>query len=596
MAEGTDKIKGVVAGIVFRNSDNGYTVMRLENDEGETVTAVGCIPGAAEGDRLELTGEWMTHPSYGLQFRSSSFVHLLPKTVGEIYAYLASGGIKGVGAATAKNIVARFGEDTFDIMEFHPERLSEIKGISLKKARGIGRSFRERTGMRALTEYLNGCGLSPSYAVKLYNCFGDEAMAALKDDPYILIAPYFGASFNEADKLAAHMGFMLDSPMRVRGAILYTLRQGADRGSVCLPEELLIDTASRMMKIDPPVLKEGLDDLAESCDVVREDEKVYLSELYEAERYIVSRLARMTSQPPEAEPGLSEFIASIETHRGLKYAGEQRKAVYLAGTVQVMAITGGPGTGKTTAIRGILDLYKMMGLKAVLAAPTGRAAKRMSEVTGEEAATLHRLLGAGYAEDGEGSAFEKCENDPLDCDAVILDESSMVDIILMHALLAAMPSNCRLVMVGDADQLPSVGPGTVFSDLIASGVVEVVRLMEIFRQAKDSRIVKNAHLINMGELPDLKNEVGDCYYLNRCDGAGAADTIVELCSKRLEAMGLSPRDIQVLTPTRKGLCGTAELNRRLQEALNPPSPEKNEKQFGDFVFREGDRVMQIKNN
>lgn len=599
--EETNRIRGTITAIVFANSENGYTVMRLVNDEDdETITAVGCVPGASEGERVELQGEWVNHPSYGPQLKITAVTHLLPKSKTEIFSYLASGGIKGVGKVTAKNIVEMFGEDTFDIMEYHPERLAEVKGISPKKAQEIGRSFRSRTGMRVLSDFLSGYGLNPRYAVLAYHCYGEDAMDALRSDPYVLVDSYFGAKFGEVDKLAVGLGLAANSPQRIRGAILYTLRRGLDRGSVCLPEETLVSTAAKGMGIDPGEIQQGIYNLEETYDIVREELEdgtmIYLYDYYDAEQYIIERLSAMAAVPPDTDEGLQRLIASIERHRGIEYAGQQRKAVALAGTVQLLAITGGPGTGKTTAIKGIVDLFQMMGLKTVLAAPTGRAAKRMSEVTGEEASTLHRLLGAGYPEEGTESVFEKCESDPLDCDAVILDESSMVDITLMKALLAAMPYGCRLVMVGDADQLPSVGPGTVFSDIIASGAVVVVRLTDIFRQAQDSRIVKNAHSINCGELPELRNDGGDCFFMRRMASENAAETIVELCSKRLMTMGLESDQIQVLTPTRKGLCGTVELNKRLQAALNPPSKEKTEKIFGDFTFREGDRVMQIRNN
>ncbi|MBE6948790.1 MAG: ATP-dependent RecD-like DNA helicase [Ruminococcaceae bacterium] len=601
MAEGQERIRGTIASIVFANSENGYTVLRLKNDDDdELITAVGCIPGAAEGERLELEGEWVTHPSYGPQLKVTAVSHLLPKSSAEILAYLASGGIRGVGKVTAKNIVEMFGEDTFDILEFHPERLAEVKGISPKKAAEIGRSFKSRTGLRTLSEFLSGYGLNPRYAVLAYNCFGENAMDALRDDPYVLVDSYFGARFAEVDKLAVGLGLAANSPQRIRGAILYTLRLGLDRGSVCLPVDALIQTAAKGMGIDPAEIEQGLYLLEDTCDVVREELNdgtvIYLYDYFDAEQYIIDRVANMVSRPPVVDEGLDRLIAAIERNRGIEYAGQQRKAVALAGAVDILAITGGPGTGKTTAIRGILDLFQMMGLKTVLAAPTGRAAKRMSEVTGEEASTIHRLLGAGYPEEGDGTVFEKCESDPLDCDAVILDESSMVDTMLMKALLAAMPYGCRLVMVGDADQLPSVGPGTVFSDIIASGAVVVVRLTEIFRQARDSRIVKNAHSINCGELPELRNDGGDCFFMRRAASEAAAETIVELCSKRLMTMGLEAEQIQVLTPTRKGICGTVELNKRLQAALNPPSEDKTEKAYGNFIFREGDRVMQIRNN
>lgn len=598
--EETKRITGNVTAIVFTNSENGYTVLRLTDDEDETVTAVGCIPGVVEGERLELEGDWTNHPSYGLQFKVSAVSRVLPTSVKEIYSYLASGGIKGVGKATAKNIVDVFGENTLAILEQHPEELAKVKGISPKRARAIGKAFQNQNSLRILSEFLNKYGLNPRYAVLLYNCYRDDAMLAVRNNPYILIDGYFGARFSEVDKLAIGLGMAKDSPQRVQGAILYTLRWGLDKGSVCLPEDMLLSKASQGMDIGIEELKFGLSNLAEAGDIVRQELNgvwvVYLYDYFDAEQYIIERVADMTSRPPTEDEGLQKLIASVERHRGIVYAGEQRKAISLAGMVEIMAITGGPGTGKTTAIRGILDLFQMMGLKTVLAAPTGRAAKRMSQVTGQEASTLHRLLGAGYPAENDGSVFEKCESDPLECDAVILDESSMVDITLMKALLSAMPLGCRLVMVGDADQLPSVGPGTVFSDLISSDAVAVVRLTEIFRQAKDSKIVKNAHSINCGEVPDLRNDGGDCYFLRRTASESAVKTIVELCSRRLETMGITMDQIQVLTPTRKGICGTVELNKRLQAALNPPADDKAERPYGDFIFREGDRVMQIRNN
>ena len=600
MSDESVKIQGTVSAIVFQNEDNGYTVLRLSPDDGDELTAVGTIPGVTVGDRVELEGVWVEHWSYGEQLKLTGFTHLMPKSVKEIYSYLASGGIKGVGRATAKNIVNTFGADTFDILENHPHRLAEIKGITPKRAEEIGKSFRAKNGMRSLTEFLNKFDLSPRCAVRLYRIYGDDALAAVKDDPYILIDPNIGGDFSKTDLLAKSLGMSDTAPQRVRGAILQSLRLYAERGSVCAPRDGLVTYLKQKYAIPKDSAEENLSFLGECGDIVSGEvgdrKTVYLRDYYDAERYIIERIGQMISRPPEEGEGLDRLIASVERHRGITYAGQQRKAVALAGSVELMAITGGPGTGKTTAIRGIVDLFAMMGLKTVLTAPTGRAAKRMSEVTGEEASTVHRLLEAGYSEDDEESVFKKNEEDPLECDAVILDESSMVDIMLMKALLAAMPHGCRLVMVGDADQLPSVGPGTVFSDIISSGAVAVVRLTEIFRQADGSSIVSNAHMINRGERPRLDNSGSDFFFIGRADPDNAAKTIVELCTGRLEKMGMKPDQIQVLTPTKKGRCGTFELNRRLQEALNPPSEDKQEKKVGKFIFREGDKVMQIRNN
>lgn len=592
------RIEGTVSVLIYQNPDNGYAVLRLETADG-IVTAVGCMPDASPGEELLLTGSWITHQAYGRQFRAEFVQRRLPSGTEGIFRYLASGAVKHVGPAKARDIVERFGDRALDVIENDPERLSEIKGITLKRAREIGSAFRRQISLRRLIEFLTENEIPPSAAMDLYRVWGDDALAAVRANPYVLSAPEFGADFPRADSLALRLGFEADCPERAEAALLFELSHNLGNGHTFIPHEKLLAASEALIGIGRETLAESLDCLCECGSVIRDDiagqDACYLPDFYEAEVYTAKRLLDLASAPAHGMGDVTAAVSAVEREQGVSYSEGQRRAVELAGRRRVLAITGGPGTGKTTSVRGILALFDRLGLKTALCAPTGRAAKRMSELTGRDAATVHRLLGTTVSDRGI-LVFEHDETDPLDADAVILDESSMVDIRLMADLLRALRPDCRLILVGDCDQLPSVGPGNVFSDILRSGAVESVRLTEIFRQAGESRIVRSAHMINSGIIPDLHGE-GDFFFLQRPTPERAADTIVELFSERLpKNMGIDPSQIQVLSPTRRLGAGTHSLNLRLQAAVNPPGKGKHEKIFGDFTYREGDKVMQIKNN
>ena len=599
--EELSELSGRVISVIYANEENGYTVLRLDTMDGGVTTVVGTLPSACAGEELHAFGEWMTHPSHGRQFKAEYAERSLPRTTEAIYAYLAGRAVRGIGPATATLIVDRFGDKTLDVLENHPEKLAEIRGISHEKAMRMSADFRRQAGLRRLMEFLCGHGLRPLLAVRLYKFYGEGSMDVLGGDPYILAAPHIGGSFAEADHLAFDLGCEQDDPNRVRAAVIFELRHNANNGHCFIPSDKLIAATAQFIGAEPDNVAAAIEELEARGLVTRSPlagrDACYLTELYEAETSVARRLMKLAETPKPEDEGTRRLVERMEALGGIVYAPLQREALSLAARCRVMALTGGPGTGKTTSLRGILNMYDSLGIETLLTAPTGRAAKRMSELTGREAQTIHRLLGAGYSAEGEETVFAKDEDDPLECGAVVLDECSMVDITLMNALLSALPEDCRLILVGDADQLPSVGPGRVFSDILRSEAIPAVRLTEIFRQAEDSRIVKYAHMINRGEHPELRGNSGDFFLLNRRDEARAADTIVELCAERLpKRMGIAPEEIQVLTPTRKGELGSAALNRRLQAALNPAAKGKNEKNFGEVTFREGDRVMQIRNN
>ena len=602
MAQDTEleELYGKISSVIYTNEENGWTVLRMETDGGTDATVVGTLPSAYPGEELHVFGEWTTHPNHGRQFKSEYAERSLPRTKDDIYKYLAGHAVKGIGPATAALIVDRFGDRTLDVLERQPERLTEIRGISPAKAEAVTRDFRRQAQLRRLMEFLCAYGLKPLLAVRLYRFYGEEAMDAVSEDPYIIASPHIGGSFAEADRLALEQGAAADDPRRVRAAAVFELRHNAGNGHCFIPTDKLAAATARFIGVEHDSALAAIEALAESGAVVRTElagrDVTYLAELYAAETRVASRLLGMVAEKPSAVDA-DGLLDALEREQGVKYAPKQREAVRLAAKSRVMALTGGPGTGKTTSLRAILAVFDALGLTTLLTAPTGRAAKRMSSLTGRDAATMHRLLGAGFSPDGESVVFARDEENPLDCSAVVLDECSMVDITLMDALLRAMPEDARLVLVGDADQLPSVGPGRVFADILSSGVIPAVRLTEIFRQAGKSRIVSCAHQINAGEQPDLTANTGGLFFLRRGEAARAAETVSELCSARLPSrMGIPVQDIQVLSPTRKGEAGTVALNRRLQAALNPPAEGKNEKIFGSVTFREGDRVMQIRNN
>lgn len=600
MVEQTE-INGIISSVIYLNDENGYAVVRMETDSGEMVTAVGCLPYIAPGEMISAEGSWVTHAQHGRQFKIEQSNRLLPTSADGIYEYLAGSTVKGIGPATAALIVDRFKEKSLDILEMHPEKLAEIKGISLTKAKDLSASFKKQAGVRRLTEFLCAYGIKPLVALKLYRAYGSAALETVHENPYIISASHIGASFAEADNLALELGIEGDSINRISAAVLFELQHNSGNGHCFIPRDKLIAATSQLISVPADLVSDAIDSLSENgglvCDKVANLNVCYLTELYEAETYTAERLKSMVGLKTKSSANIERLITKLEILYDISYAPLQKQSIELALNNRILVITGGPGTGKTTILKGILSLYDELELETLLAAPTGRAAKRMSELTGREASTIHRLLGAKMAEDGETVVFSKHEGDPLNCDALVLDECSMVDITLMSSLLKALKPGCRLVLVGDADQLPSVGPGNVFSDIIRSQTVPTVRLTEIFRQKGDSRIVRNAHMINRGEHPDFEANTGDFFRLRRLNGGTAVETIVELCARRLpENMKIPSASIQVLSPTRKGETGTVNLNKRLQAVLNPPSESKKEKLFGEAVFRVGDRVIQTKNN
>ena len=593
--------EGTVHSIIFQNAENGYTVLRLLTEEGEVVTVVGCIPCVAPGEHLAVSGVWEQHPQHGEQLRAVELERTLPEDEEEIFSYLSSGICKGVGPATARRIVDRFGAETLDILEREPERLSLIKGITAKKAQEIAVSFQQHMGLRRLMAFLAQYQLPPVLAMQLRQQYGDAALEMVENNPYLLSGDSCGVEFSVTDEIAMSMGIAADSMERLQAAVTFELSHNENNGHVFLPRNKLVAATCQLLDSESSLVEQALDDLIDRRAVVQEQvanvEACYLRRLWEAEVSACARLNNLLAVDADESRQAEKTVAEIEREQGITYAAQQRQAVALAAREGVLILTGGPGTGKTTTVRGIVALFQKMGLDILLAAPTGRAAKRMSELTGMEAQTVHRMLGMSWNESTHQVTFTKSEKEPLEADAVIVDEMSMVDLSLFSALLRALRPGTRLVLVGDADQLPSVGAGNVFSDLIRSGRVETVFLREVFRQAEKSAIIRNAYAVNMGEPPQLTNNQGDFFFLCRRDAERVVSTVVELCKTRLpDNMGVPSDQIQVLTPTRKGPSGTIRLNQCLQEALNPRAPGKMEIQWGDRLFREGDRIMQTRND
>ena len=596
-------VEGTVDSVIFHNEENGYTVLLLAVDgEDEPITVVGCIPCAAAGEGMTVTGVWSVHPVHGTQLSAESVERRMPRSEEDTVAYLSSGILKGVGGATARRLVERFGADTLLVIEQEPEKLRCIKGITAKKAQELSAAFRALTGLRQLMEFLARYDLPVYLAMPLQRTYGDNAIQRLRDDPYILSRAQYGVDFALTDAIAISMGFDGDDPCRLRAALEYELSYNASGGGhVFLPREKLLLATAQLIGMTPDDLEPALDKLIDGFGVVQQTiagvQGCYLPRLYQAETFVAERLLSMVRTPVEQLSRADDAIAAIEREQGVSYAPAQRQAVLLAAQGGILLLTGGPGTGKTTSLRGIVALYERMGLDVALLAPTGRAAKRLGEVTGADAQTIHRALGMSYNEMTGQTVFRKNANDPLEAHAVIVDEVSMVDIELMRSLLEALRPGCRLVLVGDPDQLPSVGPGNVLGDMLRSGVIPAVSLTQVFRQAEQSAIIRNAHAVNQGQPPRLDNGQGDFFFLRRRDADTLVQTVVELCRDRLPKNMHIPSDqIQVLSPTRKGACGTVALNRALQAALNPPERTKRQKPWGDMVFRTGDRVMQTKNN
>ena len=594
-------LQGAVSAVVYQNYENGYAVLRLNLGGGQTVTVVGTIPLPAVGEKLMVTGKWSNHPSYGRQFEAEFLERLMPQTAMEILNYLSSRVIKGIGPRMAARIVERFGSETLAVMEREPERLAEVAGISREKARSIGEEFRLQVGMRQIMEFFALHHLPAELAVRTYKRYGDSTMELLYDDPYLLMDEELEAEFGAVDQFAIALGVAGDDPRRVEAGVLFELNYNLTGGHSFLPEDKLIAATARLLTVEEDTVKQAVGRLLEVDRLNREQlagiTVIYLPQLYEAETESTRRLLEFAGNTFPEPKNLDKLIRSVAKDSGIDYSSQQLEAIREAATRGLLLITGGPGTGKTTILNGILELLGRMQLRCLLAAPTGRAAKRLSEVTGEDASTIHRLLEAGIDPATGKMFFARDEENPLKCDAVIVDEMSMVDIQLLHSLLQAIPQGKRLILVGDPDQLPPVGPGFPFGDMLRSGVLPSVRLTEIFRQAQQSLIVMNAHRVNQGEMPDLKCVTSDFFFMRRSSEEAVCSLIRDLCATRLpQNMGIPSDQIQVLSPTRKGAVGTVNLNRLLQEALNPPGPNKKERAFGDYLFREGDRVMQIRNN
>jgi len=593
-------IEGTVENIVFQNEQTGYIVIEIDV-AGVLVTAVGELGEVYEGEQIRLTGAFTSHQTYGTQFRATFCEKSLPKGANDIYRYLSSGVIRGVGSKTAGAIVALFGDKTLEVIEKEPERLKAVRGVSEAKAEQIGREFNRIFGARAVMKELAALSVGAGESIRAYKKFGERAAFLIKQDPYLLCGEDIGLSFEAADEIAKSLGFSDSDPCRVRAGLLHVIRHNAGNGHTYLPRTKLISITTAFLGAEDADFEKELDWLYGSNmlveDAVNGMPAVFLPIYHSCESYIAHRITKMLQEQTKTPDDIDALIEQTEKELNISYARLQKTAVKQALTQNVFILTGGPGTGKTTALNGIISLYEGQGMRVLLAAPTGRAAQRMSEVTKREAKTVHRLLEVTYSEN-DMPRFQKNEQNPLKADVVIIDEVSMVDVVLFSSLLKALPSGCRLIMVGDSDQLPSVGAGRVLKDLCADDFVPFVRLNEVFRQAAASTIVTNAHLIVKGELPELDKKDNDFFFIKRESAESVTQTVVDLCSRRLpKAYEVSPlRDIQVLCPGRKGENGTAELNARLQAALNPPSAQKAECRFAGTVFRAGDRVMQIKNN
>lgn len=594
------EMSGSVERVIFRNEKNQYTVLELNNSE-ELVTVVGCLPFVSEGEELKVIGTWTSHPSFGPQFKAQACERSRPATAAAILKYLSSGAVKGIGAATAARIVETFGENALDIIENDPERLAQVKGVTKAKAKKISEDFKQANGIKDVMVRLGKYGITPEEAVRVWKRYGAYAEECIRKDPFCLCDEELDIDFARADTIAASLEMPQDDTGRVRAGLIYVLRHNANNGHTCLPRESLVQVASRMLQVEPDVAGGILRSMEDTFDVHTETfgerEFLFLPRYHQSETYCADRLQMMLRYPPQSIVGVEGSIKEIEIREGIHYAPEQKQAITQALEKGFLILTGGPGTGKTTTLNGIIRILKEKGETVLLAAPTGRAAKRMSELTGEEAKTVHRMLQVQWDE-ADNPVFSRNEQNPLECDAVVVDELSMVDVSLFEGVLRALPLGCRLILVGDCDQLPSVGAGNVLGDLIASQMFPVVQLTEIFRQSMESLIVTNAHRIVAGEMPQLKDKTHDFFFLPLRRAETISSTIVDLCARRLPASyGYSVyQDIQVLTPGRKGELGTQELNRRLQEALNPPDKGKKELNVNGYLLREGDKVMQVKNN
>jgi len=595
-------IEGEVDGIIYRNSLNGYTVFSLLSSDGDEITCVATMPQVSEGEIMRLTGLFTNHPVYGRQFNAEFYEHRMPETTQGIEKYLGSGLIKGVGPKMAKRIVDTFGNDTIRVLENAPERLASIRGISFEKAVSIGTVFAEQAARRHVMLFLQEYGISPTVGQRIYKKYKEATVETVKVNPYALADDISGIGFKTADSIAMRLGIAADSPDRVKSGIRFILVQASNDGHVYLPKEILVLHAAELMEIPTELAEDILLTMQFENMIWQEtvdgERLVYLNGFYFAESYTAKKLVDLKNSFEHSPYDFLPEIEAVERSTGITLARNQRKAVSEAMANGVLVITGGPGTGKTTTINTVIKLLLKKNAKIELAAPTGRAAKRMTAATGMDAKTIHRLLGVSFSDENSlVQTFERDADNPIECDVLIIDESSMVDILLMFNLLKAVAPGTRLILVGDIDQLPSVGPGNVLKDIIRSGIIEVVCLDEIFRQAQESAIVMNAHRINRGEQPLLNEKGKDFFYVRRASIEGVTDTLIELVTKRLPVYaGCSRLDIAVLTPMRKSPLGANSLNQVLQRTLNPPSPEKDEREMRVNTFRVGDKVMQIRNN
>lgn len=594
-----EKLAGYVEHIIYRNADNGYTVLNLVSGE-EEITCVGIFSAIAEGENIEASGDYTDHPTYGKQFKVESFEEKAPEDEEAIERYLGSGAIRGIGLALAARIVRRFKADTFRIIEEEPERLAEVKGISERKAMEIADQVNEKRDLRQAMIFLQQYGITMNLAVKVYQQYGQEVYGIIRENPYRLADDIEGVGFRTADEIAVRVGIRMDSDFRIRSGILYVLLQASTEGHTYLPEEELTRRTGQLLEVGEEQIEKQYMDLAiERKIIMKQGEnqtQIYAASFYYMEANTATMLKQLNVSYDVSDLEIEERVRRIEKQTGMELDEHQMTAVKEAVRNGLLIITGGPGTGKTTTINTIIKYFEMEGLDIFLAAPTGRAAKRMSETTGFEARTIHRMLELNGGVDG-AAGFERNEQNPLETDVVIIDEMSMVDISLMHALLKAVAVGTRLILVGDVNQLPSVGPGSVLRDIIRSHECNVVMLTKIFRQASTSDIIVNAHKINQGEEVTLDNKSMDFFFLKRYDADVIISVVLQLIKQKLpKFVDATPYDIQVLTPMRKGLLGVERLNGILQRYLNPPSPQKREKEHGDILFREGDKIMQTRNN
>jgi len=595
-------IEGLVEHIIFHNEENAYCVAELSVNEEELITIVGTMPFISAGESIKAIGQWTVNPKFGKQFKIEYFEKQLPNTADAILKYLSSRAIKGIGPTTAAKIVGRFGEDSFDVIENHPEWLADISGISAKKAADISEEFKKQFGVRQVMMFCRDY-FGPATAVKVYKRWGGSSIDVIKENPYALCDEIYGIGFERADKIAASLGIKADSDYRIMAALKYILDYNASKNGHCfIPEAKLIALAVQMLDISKDAAVHALESMTSAKKLIsvrRGGESfVYLPAYYNAETYTAQKLDMLDRLCPKINVAdIERTISLIEAETGIEYASMQRKAIINAVNCGVMVLTGGPGTGKTTVIRAVLRIFDRIDAETALCAPTGRAAKRMSDSTSREAKTIHRLLEMDYADDAN-PRFNRDENNPLDENVIIIDETSMVDISLMASLLKAIRPGSRLILIGDSDQLPSVGAGNVLRDIISSERFMTIRLKEIFRQAGESMIVTNAHAINLGELPNLDKKDGDFFFITRDSDSDIAKTVADLCVNRLpRKYGEEIREnIQIITPSRKGEAGTSSLNSLMQSVINPPAKGKKEKKLRDFIIREGDKVMQIKNN